>query len=93
VDTSALVDVGILVKDTNDITLVGADNASSSDDGDVTYLVIINTFDVDGPMCRCRNDTHVNTSQTTVCTAVDKRITKLTLLVFGDGVCDYASVN
>ncbi len=47
VDTSALVDVGILVEDTNDVALGGVDNASSSDDGDVTHLVVIDAFYVD----------------------------------------------
>jgi len=76
-DASTLVDVGILVEDTNDIALGGGENPSSGDDRNVTHLVIVDAFHMDGPMSRCRDDAHVSTGQTAVSAAIDQRVTKL----------------
>jgi len=71
VDGLALPSVSILVQNGNGRSMLSLDNTSSSDNGDINDLVIINTPDIHSPV-RFLNNAYIITSNTTICTLINQ---------------------
>ena len=78
--------VGILMEDGNDITTLGFDNSSGSDDGNVNNLVVVNALDVN-LSAGTVDHADIIASNATIGASIDK-CTSSNLTVAGDTVLD-----